>query len=154
MLTSPFLIQSDSFPTEERILDAFLHIPHPQSPELKMDYLGADLLTPPEAAVELHPQTDAHNPVSPGIEANQAGHHGGPKVLQHHSPRVLITRDHLWARKWGGWMGRKGSKSNLNPNQICCSLAQPTVATKGDTESQYCGVQPGICKTMVCSRDL
>lgn len=51
----------------------------------------ADLLTPPEAAIELHPKTDTHDPVSPGVEADQPGYHGGPEVLQHHSPRIFVT---------------------------------------------------------------
>lgn len=68
---------------------------------------ASEQLTFPEAAVKLHPQTDAHDPVSTGVEADQSGHHGGPKVLQHHSPRVLISQDHLQAgEQVGGWEGR------------------------------------------------
>ncbi|TNN81654.1 hypothetical protein EYF80_008100 [Liparis tanakae] len=51
-----------------------------------------------ETAVELHPETDAHDPVGQRVEAHHAGHDGGAQVLQHHIIGVLVPRHRLGAR--------------------------------------------------------
>lgn len=55
----------------------------------------SNTLTVPKAAIELHPKTNAHNPVGEGVESHHASHNGRSEVFQDNIIGVLITRHHL-----------------------------------------------------------